>query len=279
MKNVIIGILIPFVFVGMIFMFFFFSYDEHVRNGVFDFIPEPFSSNFQGIFNDENKTPNNEEDLTVRGVIEKTNRNRENHNASPLTENQALNRIAQMKLDNMFEHQYFAHVSPNGVAVSDFAKEVNYEFIRIGDNLARGDYRNDQSLVQEWMDSPSHRKNILEPKFEEIGVAVRKGVYRDREQWMAVQVFAMPFSACPPTDESLLDDINRLESEIDRLERERDTVSISIDSARRGSAEHTQLVEEYNRITTDIKDLAKDAENKVDEYNRQVQRWRDCAND
>ena len=54
-----------------------------------------------------------------------------------------------------------------------------------------------------WMNSPGHRANILNPHFQEIGVAVGKGMYEGHETWIAVQSFGMPLSACPASDANL----------------------------------------------------------------------------
>jgi uncharacterized protein YkwD len=51
------------------------------------------------------------------------------------------------------------------------AKKVNYEYVVVGENLAEGDFTSDADLVKGWMDSPGHRANILNTKYEEIGIA------------------------------------------------------------------------------------------------------------
>jgi uncharacterized protein YkwD len=93
----------------------------------------------------------------------------------------------------MFENQYFAHESPTGEKVSDLAKKFGYDFLLIGENLAMGNFSSDEDLVLAWMESPGHRENILNEKYQEIGVAVKKGIFEGKEVWIAVQHFGLPF--------------------------------------------------------------------------------------
>ena len=52
----------------------------------------------------------------------------------------------------------------------------------LGENLARGQLTAEE-VVKDWMESPGHRRNMLEPKFTELGI----GIFRD----MWVQNFGM----------------------------------------------------------------------------------------
>lgn len=128
--------------------------------------------------------------LSTDAIINITNANRTKINNVPfLEENYILNQIAQRRLNDMFENQYFAHKSPAGVGPADVAKLAGYDYVILGENIAMGEYKNELDLVEAWMNSPGHRKNILNPTFKEIGVAVRKGLYKGNEVWLAVQVF------------------------------------------------------------------------------------------
>lgn len=55
--------------------------------------------------------------------------------------------------------------------------------------IRSGSFLTNQKIVNGWMQSPGHRKNLLSGKFEEIGVAVVKGRLEGDETWIAVQVF------------------------------------------------------------------------------------------
>jgi uncharacterized protein YkwD len=89
----------------------------------------------------------------------------------------------------MLEKQYFDHVSPTGEKASDIAQKVGYRYKRIGENIASASFLNNQKVINGWMQSPGHRKNLLSGQFEEIGVAIAKGWMEGEETWIAVQVF------------------------------------------------------------------------------------------
>jgi len=107
--------------------------------------------------------------LTQKGIIEWANKQREKYGLAPLKENQILDKTAMAKVEDMFENQYFAHESPTGEKVSDLARKFGYDFLLIGENLAMGNFSSDEDLVFAWMESPGHRENILNEKYQEIG--------------------------------------------------------------------------------------------------------------
>jgi uncharacterized protein YkwD len=114
--------------------------------------------------------------LDAEGVIALTNQERRNGGVGKLTANTKLTKAAEMKLKDMFDRQYFEHISPDGKGPSYLAQKAGYEYIVIGENLALGNFKNDAALVQAWMDSPGHRENILNYRYSEIGVAVGQGL-------------------------------------------------------------------------------------------------------
>src|SRR3989338_5641248 len=106
--------------------------------------------------------------LTREGVFAETNKKRVAYNLSQLTLHATLNRIAEIKAQDMFAREYFEHVAPDGTGVSDLAKRAGYDFIVIGENLALGNFANDAELIDAWMNSPGHRANILKDAYTEI---------------------------------------------------------------------------------------------------------------
>ena len=147
--------------------------------------------------------------LSKDKVIEFTNKQRsENGSLEPLTENLKLDLSAEKKLQDMFDGQYFEHESPSGVKVGDLGEEVGYEYILIGENLALGNFKDDESLVLAWMNSPGHRANILNEHYKEIGVAVGSGIFEGRNVWLAVQHFGTPRNVCSKVDTVLYNQIN-----------------------------------------------------------------------
>ncbi|MDP3997281.1 MAG: CAP domain-containing protein, partial [bacterium] len=133
--------------------------------------------------------------LTSAGILRATNLHRGENNVAALTANTVLDKAAQAKLADMFAKQYFEHVSPDGAGPGDVVENAGYQFIRVGENLALGNFADDTELVQAWMDSPGHRANILYSGFSQIGIATTRGTYEGQQVWIAVQEFGLPLSA------------------------------------------------------------------------------------
>jgi len=218
--------------------------------------------------------------LTRSKVIYWTNLQREEFGLPPLKENIQLNTAAAIKVGDMFQSQYFAHISPSGEGVDDLVKIVQYEFIVIGENLALGNFKDDSALVQAWMESPGHRENILNPNYQEIGVAVEKGMFEGKTTWMAVQHFGLPLSACPQPDETLQKEIKIRESGINQLEETLNNLQIEIRNMRpkRGTL-YNQKIEEYNSLVSEYNVFIKETEILINEYNVQVKLFNECTTD
>ncbi|MBI2063606.1 MAG: hypothetical protein HYT65_01270 [Candidatus Yanofskybacteria bacterium] len=218
--------------------------------------------------------------LTRGGVMKWTNIHRTNAGLPALAEDPQLNTAARLKVQDMFARQYFEHVSPTGGNISTLLDGVGYQFIAVGENLALGNYENDQTLVQAWMDSPGHRANILNGRFREIGVAVAKGNFDGRQTWLAVQAFALPLSACPQVDGTLKAQINILELQIAELKVQADAVLTELEQLKgKGNREqYNQKVSEYNAIVVKINGLIAQLKNLVAQYNEQVKIFNACVN-
>ena len=71
----------------------------------------------------------------------------------------------------------FSHTRPNGTACFTALKEAGIDYMAAGENLA-GKIKTPEKVVKAWMDSPGHRKNIMDPRFTQIGVGyVAEGNY------------------------------------------------------------------------------------------------------
>lgn len=221
--------------------------------------------------------------LTRAGTIEKTNTQRAANNLPALKENRLLAQAAQKKLQDMFDGQYFEHISPAGTGPGELAKAVKYEYVAIGENLALGNYKNDQELVVAWMNSPGHRANILNTKYSEIGVAVGKGVFDGHETWLAVQEFGKPASACPSVDSALKDRIQVLRAEVTAMEVQVNAAKAELSNP--GDIKDKTAADAYNQKVADYNVLVGNYNNKVDslkamtaQYNQQVNAYNQCLN-
>lgn len=121
-------------------------------------------------------------------LIELTNQERAKNSLSPVSENEALNKAAQLKAQNMFSENYWAHFAPSGKTPWDFILGSGYKFTYAGENLAKNFY-NSEDVVVAWMNSPNHRDNLLNPKYQDIGIAVVEGVLNGQKTTLVVQEF------------------------------------------------------------------------------------------
>ncbi len=115
-----------------------------------------------------------------------------------LSVNPVLTAAAQAKADDMAAHGYFAHVSPEGQNSWYWFKQAGYSFMYAGENLAV-DFSDSADVERAWMDSPTHRANILDGHFTEIGIATAQGTYRGHPTTFVVQMFGTPAKPTAPT--------------------------------------------------------------------------------
>ncbi len=135
-------------------------------------------------------------DISQADVISQTNAQRMLLGLPPLKESRLLDQAAYLKAQDMFNKQYWAHVSPEGVEPWSFFKQVGYEYRYAGENLAK-DFATTESMVLAWMKSPKHKENIINPHYTQIGVAVKNGVLNGVETTLVVQMFGSPRNGLP----------------------------------------------------------------------------------
>jgi uncharacterized protein YkwD len=87
----------------------------------------------------------------------------------PLTENKLLDQSARNKACDMRDKNYFEHVSPDGKEPWVFMDAVGYKYTTAGENIAVA-YNSTKKLALGYMKSESHRDNILNPEYTEVGV-------------------------------------------------------------------------------------------------------------
>lgn len=127
--------------------------------------------------------------IDQKKLIELTNIERQKKGFSQLFENEALDKAAALKAQNMFTENYWAHFAPSGKTPWDFILGSGYRFTFAGENLAKNFYQSD-AVVAAWMASPTHRDNLLNPKYKDIGIAVAEGVLNGQKTTLIVQMFA-----------------------------------------------------------------------------------------
>ena len=108
-------------------------------------------------------------------VLRLVNEERLAEGEEALKHNDTLEAQAEQYACEMIYYGFFDHNNPEtGSTLRDRADEFGYDYQVVGENLAGGQ-ESPAEVVAAWMASEGHRENILEPRFVEIGVAVRAG--------------------------------------------------------------------------------------------------------
>lgn len=142
--------------------------------------------------------------ISAGDVVAQVNQRRADAGEGALVTSSALNQAAFAKAQNMLALQYWAHVAPDGTQPWFFFKQAGYRYSIAGENLAR-DFETTGDMVQGWMDSPTHKENILNSRYRETGVAVVNGSLEGVETTLVVQLFGAPQNQAPTvkaTDDS-----------------------------------------------------------------------------
>lgn len=121
-------------------------------------------------------------------IISLTNAKRAENGLPALSYNAQLASAAGAKGSNMLAENYWAHNAPSGKTPWTFITGAGYRYLYAGENLAR-DFSDAGAVVDAWMNSPSHRSNLLDKNFSEIGVSVNWGSLTGREGTLVVQMF------------------------------------------------------------------------------------------
>lgn len=121
-------------------------------------------------------------------LVKLTNQERVKTGLSPLSVNQKLVLAAQKKAQDMIKKGYFAHTSPDGLSPWYWLDNTGYKYITAGENLAK-DFTDSIYLHDAWMESSSHKANILNKNYREIGIAVVEGEIEGKKITVAVEFF------------------------------------------------------------------------------------------
>jgi uncharacterized YkwD family protein len=110
-------------------------------------------------------------------VVDLTNQERAKNGLPALKVDTTLSKMAHEKARDMSANNYFSHTSPTYGSPFDMMKKFGITYNYAGENIAMGQ-QTPQEVVNAWMNSEGHRKNILSPNFNYIGVGyVAQGNY------------------------------------------------------------------------------------------------------
>lgn len=124
-------------------------------------------------------------------ILSLMNEARNTGDLSPLTANEALNRAAEAKAEDMIKNDYFAHTSPDGRTPWHWLKKAGYVYKYAGENLAVN-YTDAEEQHGAWMNSKTHRENILNKNYQEVGIAMIPGKIGGENSYITVVFFGTP---------------------------------------------------------------------------------------
>lgn len=124
-------------------------------------------------------------------LIFETNQERAEKQIPELKENPTLTKAAQLKANSMAEKGYFSHTDPEGNSPWYYLNLAGYKYEFAGENLAVN-FVESKEVHKAWMNSATHKANIIQPKFTEIGIATAEGVYKGKKAVFVVQFFGTP---------------------------------------------------------------------------------------
>ncbi len=130
-------------------------------------------------------------DIATSVLVRMTNQERGSVGAGSLKISPALNQAALMKAQDMVANNYFSHWSPQGRSPWYWFQMAGYNYQYAGENLAIGFY-DATDVHRAWLESSTHRANILNPSYQEIGLAVVEKDFYGRKSFLVVQMFGTP---------------------------------------------------------------------------------------
>ncbi len=122
-----------------------------------------------------------------------TNQERQAQKLQPLATDPALTQAAELKAQDMAKNGYFAHTSPTGLTPWYWLETVGYKYQYAGENLAIN-FNDSKDVTQAWMNSPTHKANIIKDKYTHIGTGIATGLYRGKTAVFVAQVYARPLT-------------------------------------------------------------------------------------
>ncbi|MEL6681361.1 MAG: CAP domain-containing protein [Pseudomonadota bacterium] len=90
--------------------------------------------------------------------------------AAPLNYDARLGRAAQAHANDMLAMGRMTHTGSDGSSVGDRVRRQGYDWITVGENVARGQ-PNEEAVLNAWVNSPDHQANNVNPNFEDFALA------------------------------------------------------------------------------------------------------------
>ena len=123
--------------------------------------------------------------------LDSTNSARAADGKAHLSINAKLTQAAELKAQDMFAKQYWAHTAPDGTTPWHWFGEVGYSYAEAGENLAKN-FSASGSVITAWLQSPTHRANLLKASYTDVGFAVMSGALDGQEATVVVALYGTP---------------------------------------------------------------------------------------
>lgn len=133
-------------------------------------------------------------DISQEKLYQLTNEKRKEHSLASLNLNTQLSQAAAHKAQDMFRKNYWAHFGPSGETPWGFILDSGYKYEYAGENLAKNFLFSD-GVIDAWMNSPTHRENILRSEYTDVGFAIANGTLNGEETTLVVQMFGKPLQS------------------------------------------------------------------------------------
>lgn len=121
-------------------------------------------------------------------MVNLINESRVEAGIEPLQENVTLAKFAEIKGQDMITRDYFSHDTPEGKRPWQWIDRGEYDYVYAGENLAM-DFNSAEVVHSAFLKSPSHRKNILNPKYKDVGIGVVTGELNGHQTILLVEFF------------------------------------------------------------------------------------------
>lgn len=136
--------------------------------------------------------------IHIKKLLLLTNQERVASGFSQLVYNDLLAGAAAKKAEHMFQYDYWAHNAPDGTTPWDFITDVGYVYSVAGENLAKN-FSESSTVIDAWMNSPTHRENLLRQQYSEVGFAIVDGTLLGEDTTLVVQMFGKRTDGMIPT--------------------------------------------------------------------------------
>ncbi len=138
-------------------------------------------------------------EISRGNLLASTNSQRSSSGQASLTLNSKLNAAAQAKANDMVARNYWSHNTPDGDEPWVFINAQGYSYDKAGENLAYG-FSTSNATIIGWMNSPSHKANMLDTSFSEVGFgfANSEDFINTGNETIVVAMYGKPTYVAPP---------------------------------------------------------------------------------